>query len=147
MLHETLTHPLSIVWRPACRFADAVAHFSRCIQLDAGNEVYFSNRAAAHMGLKQYSEAAQDAKSVIQLKPKWVKGWGRLGAALSGLEDFSGVCPSLSSSCSCFAFNAKLFCTSSLNNTLARHALTWSFPRCFACGTSQFFPAIVSCIS
>ena len=75
------------------RFEQAIACFTRCIELDAGNEVYFSNRAAAHMGLKQYAEAAQDAKSVAQLKPSWAKGWARLGAALAGLEDFSGVRP------------------------------------------------------
>ncbi len=57
------------------------------------NEVYYSNRAAAYTALKQYRWAMRDAKKVIALKPKWVKGWARLGAAHMGLDEFSEVQP------------------------------------------------------
>ncbi|KAK9804140.1 hypothetical protein WJX73_004172 [Symbiochloris irregularis] len=73
------------------KFEQAVAHFSRCIELDPKSEVYFSNRAAALIPLKRFGEAARDARSCAQLKPDWAKGWARLGSALSGLEDFSGA--------------------------------------------------------
>ena len=55
------------------------------------NEVYLSNRAAAYTSLKRYPAAVADAKRVIQLKPKWVKGYSRLAAAHFGNEDFSEV--------------------------------------------------------
>ncbi|KAK9830514.1 hypothetical protein WJX72_012158 [[Myrmecia] bisecta] len=71
------------------RYDDAVTHFTVCIELDPGNEVYYSNRSAAYAALKQFRWAVRDAKKVIELKPTWVKGWARLGAAHMGLEDFS----------------------------------------------------------
>ena len=55
------------------------------------NEVYWSNRAAAYTSLKQFAAAVADAKKVIQLRPKWVKGYSRLAAAYFGSEDFSEV--------------------------------------------------------
>lgn len=55
------------------------------------NEVYYSNRAAAHTSLKQYAAAVRDAREVVRLKPRWAKGYARLGAAHLGLEEYSEV--------------------------------------------------------
>lgn len=66
-------------------------YFSKCVGLDKNNEVYYSNRAAALTALKRYSEALEDAKVVIRLKPKWAKGWARAGAAHFGLEEWAEV--------------------------------------------------------
>lgn len=62
-------------------------HFTDCIRLDPSNEVFFSNRAAARIALTQHREAVQDALAATKLKPGWAKGWARLGAAFTGLED------------------------------------------------------------
>jgi tetratricopeptide (TPR) repeat protein len=75
----------------AGKFEEAVALFTRCIELDGGNHIYYSNRAAAHTGLKDYRAAARDAARCTQLRPQWAKGWSRLGAAHFGLEEFSEV--------------------------------------------------------
>ena len=75
----------------AGKFEEAVALFTRCIELDGGNHIYHSNRAAAHTGLKDYRAAARDAARCTQLRPQWAKGWSRLGAAHFGLEEFSEV--------------------------------------------------------
>lgn len=75
-----------------CRYADAVEHFTKCIKLDGKNEVYRSNRAAALTVLKRFSEALEDARAVVRLKPKWAKGWARMGAAHFGLEEWAEVC-------------------------------------------------------
>ena len=55
------------------------------------NEVYFSNRAATLTSLRRFPAAVADARKVIQLRPKWVKGYSRLAAAHFGNEDFSEV--------------------------------------------------------
>lgn len=46
------------------RYAEAVKHFSRCIELDPANEVYFSNRSAAYASIEKY-EAALQVRSAL----------------------------------------------------------------------------------
>ena len=75
----------------AGKHEEAVALFSRCIELDATNHIYWSNRAAAQTGRKEYAAAARDAQRCTELKPGWAKGWSRLGAAHFGLEQYSEV--------------------------------------------------------
>lgn len=70
---------------------EAVRLFTRCIELDDGNHVYFSNRAAALTGKQDYAAAVHDARRCTELQPRWAKGWSRLGAAYFGLEQFSEV--------------------------------------------------------
>lgn len=70
-------------------FDEAITHFTTCIQLDSENEVYYSNRAAAYISLKQYTKAIQDARRVIAIRPKWAKGHARLAAAHFALQDYS----------------------------------------------------------
>ena len=50
------------------------------------NEIYFSNRSAAHAALEHWEEAAADGRRCVALKPNWAKGWARLGAACMGLK-------------------------------------------------------------
>ena len=53
---------------------------------DDRNEVYYSNRSAAHASLGDWAAAKLDALRVTQLKPGWAKGHARLGAAYLGLQ-------------------------------------------------------------
>ena len=69
------------------KYEEAAESFSQCIKIDPGNEVYWSNRAASYINLKRYVDAERDARKVVALKPTWVKGWARLGAALLAQED------------------------------------------------------------
>eukprot|EP00210_Caulerpa_lentillifera_P002225 g2138.t1 len=70
-------------------YQSAIKSFSKCIELDSLNEVYYSNRSAAYSALKDYEKALKDAESVIRMKPKWVKGWARLAVAHFGLHQYS----------------------------------------------------------
>lgn len=70
-------------------YETALKHFSRCIELDPKNAVYFSNRSAAAANLGRFEEALQDAKAVLRLKPGWVKGHARAAAAYMGLQLYS----------------------------------------------------------
>lgn len=48
-----------------------------------------SNRSAAYIKMEQYNLALEDAVKVTKLRPDWGKAWGRLGAALYGLNKLS----------------------------------------------------------
>ena len=68
------------------QFAEAVELYSKAIALEPSNAVYFSNRAAAYASLQRWQNALDDSHEVVTLKPEWVKGWIRRGAAFTGLE-------------------------------------------------------------
>ncbi len=68
-----------------------MASFSKCIALDPRNEVFHSNRAAALTALRRYAEALADGRAATALKPGWAKGWARVGAAYTGLEEHAEV--------------------------------------------------------
>lgn len=63
-------------------YTDAVDIFTRCIELDGENPVYFSNRAAALIELGEYEEAVENGRECVRLNPQWAKGYVRLGIAL-----------------------------------------------------------------
>ena len=65
---------------------EAVRLYTLAIREDPFSEVYFSNRSAAYATLARFKEALEDADEVVRLKPAWVKGHTRRGAALSGLK-------------------------------------------------------------
>jgi len=71
-------------------FDDACEAFTRAIELDSKNHVYWSNRSAAHAGAERWSDALRDAEETIRLRPDWGKGYGRKGAALFGAGDLEG---------------------------------------------------------
>jgi tetratricopeptide (TPR) repeat protein len=66
-------------------FARANKQFTMAIRMDKTNHVLFSNRSAARCGLGQFEEALADAERCVRMAPKWGKGYGRKGAALTGL--------------------------------------------------------------
>merc|ERR1712070_889261 len=53
--------------------------FTEAIELDATNHVLYSNRSAARAGNNEFDLALSDAEKVIELKPDFVKGYGRKG--------------------------------------------------------------------
>jgi stress-induced-phosphoprotein 1 len=55
------------------------------IESDPTNHVLFSNRSASLASLGRYEEALTDAEKVVSIKPDWVRGYSRQGAALHGL--------------------------------------------------------------
>lgn len=71
-------------------FEEAIRQFTEAIQCSP-SAVFYSNRAAAHFAMKRYRQSAEDAKQVIILDKSWAKGWSRLGAALSSMEEWSEV--------------------------------------------------------
>lgn len=85
------------------KFHQAVELYSRAIDLNGQNAVYWANRAFAHTKLEEYGSAVQDATKAIEIDPKYSKGYYRRGAAhlamgkfKDALKDFQQVkriCP------------------------------------------------------
>lgn len=61
--------------------------FTQAIDLDPENHILYSNRSAAYAVLEDYQKALEDADKCISIKPDWVKGQLRKGAAYRGLGD------------------------------------------------------------
>lgn len=59
--------------------------YSRCIELDGTNAVYYSNRAAAKMHLSLYRETVEDCKRAIALDPDFIRPRERLVLAYQQL--------------------------------------------------------------
>ncbi|NXU71738.1 SGTB protein, partial [Oreotrochilus melanogaster] len=66
----------------------AVDCYTRAIELDPNNAVYYCNRAAAQSKLNKYSEAIKDCKRAIAIDPKYSKAYGRMGLALTSVNKY-----------------------------------------------------------
>lgn len=67
-------------------FDVAIANYTKAIQLDPQNHIYFSNRSASHAALKNWVKAAEDAKECVRLNPQFMKGYYRLATAQLELD-------------------------------------------------------------
>ncbi|XP_059058757.1 small glutamine-rich tetratricopeptide repeat-containing protein alpha-like [Achroia grisella] len=65
---------------------EALAKYSRAIEIDPRNSVYFCNRAAAHFKLGEHEAAVADCTAALALQPDYGKAHGRLGLALTALD-------------------------------------------------------------
>lgn len=66
----------------------AVLHFTKAIELDPNDHVFFSNRSAAYAAMSDYENALKDAETCVKLAPQWAKGYSRQGLALFNLKKF-----------------------------------------------------------
>jgi stress-induced-phosphoprotein 1 len=64
-------------------YQKAIELFSKAIELDDTNHVFFSNRSAVYTTTQQYRNALDDAEKVIEIKAGWPKGYLRKGRCFS----------------------------------------------------------------
>ncbi|XP_013917156.1 PREDICTED: small glutamine-rich tetratricopeptide repeat-containing protein beta-like [Thamnophis sirtalis] len=69
-------------------YAAAVDCYTRAIELDPNNAVYYCNRAAAQSKLNNHSEAIKDCERAIAIDPKYSKAYGRMGLALTSMNKY-----------------------------------------------------------
>ena len=69
-------------------YAKAVEGYSKAIELNPGNHLYWSNRAFAHIRVEEYGAAVTDATKAIELEPKFAKAYYRRGDAHFALSHF-----------------------------------------------------------
>uniref|UniRef100_A0A8C8CR07 Small glutamine-rich tetratricopeptide repeat-containing protein beta n=1 Tax=Oncorhynchus tshawytscha TaxID=74940 RepID=A0A8C8CR07_ONCTS len=69
-------------------YSCAVECYTKAIDLDLRNAVYFCNRAAAHSKLGNYTEATGDCERAIGIDPSYSKAYGRMGLALTAMNKY-----------------------------------------------------------
>ncbi|KAI1883165.1 hypothetical protein AGOR_G00242410 [Albula goreensis] len=67
-------------------FSAAVEFYTKAIEINPQNAVYFCNRAAAYSKLGNYAGAVQDCEQAIGIDPSYSKAYGRMGLALASLN-------------------------------------------------------------
>jgi small glutamine-rich tetratricopeptide repeat-containing protein alpha len=68
------------------QYDKAIEAYTEATKLDPSNPVYCSNRAAAHSSKGDHLTAAIDAEKVIEIDPKFTKGYSRLGCWAASLR-------------------------------------------------------------
>ncbi|KAN0124954.1 hypothetical protein V8E52_001506 [Russula decolorans] len=73
------------------QYDKAIDAYTEATKLDPSNPVYYSNRAAAHSSKGDHLTAAIDAEKVIEIDPKFTKGYSRLGHARYSIGDYAAA--------------------------------------------------------
>ncbi|XP_037428755.1 poly [ADP-ribose] polymerase tankyrase-2-like [Triticum dicoccoides] len=66
--------------------------YTEAIELDPTDATLYSNRSLCHLQTAEAEKALHDANTCIKLRPEWIKGYYRKGAALMLLEDYKEAC-------------------------------------------------------
>ncbi|KAL3934523.1 MAG: hypothetical protein SGBAC_009774 [Bacillariaceae sp.] len=67
----------------------AIENYTKAINADGANHVYYSNRSAAYLKQGDANNALEDASACIGLNPDFPKGYSRKGAALHALKRYN----------------------------------------------------------
>ena len=70
-------------------YDEAVAAYTRALELRPDYHIYLANRAAALTHLSRHSEAVTDCKRAIEVDPGYVKAYSRLGFAYYQLKQYT----------------------------------------------------------
>ena len=68
------------------KYHEALNVYTRAINIDGSNPVFYCNRAAAYSRLGEYQKAADDCKMSLRYDPNYSKAYGRLGLAYSKMN-------------------------------------------------------------
>ncbi|VAH95724.1 unnamed protein product [Triticum turgidum subsp. durum] len=66
--------------------------YTEAIELDPSDATLYSNRSLCYLQTTEADKALHDANTCIKLRPEWIKGYYRKGAALMSLEDYKEAC-------------------------------------------------------
>lgn len=67
----------------------AIEAYSKAIELNPTDHVFFSNRSAAYLSKGDAFNALNDAEKCVEISPAWPKGYSRKGAALHALKRYT----------------------------------------------------------
>ncbi|KAL9652207.1 hypothetical protein ABK040_013976 [Willaertia magna] len=70
-------------------FNKAIEHYSKAIELNPNNAIFYSNRCACYQQLNDFKNMILDAKKTIILDPNFTKGYTRLAKAYMELNKFN----------------------------------------------------------
>jgi stress-induced-phosphoprotein 1 len=63
------------------KWEEAADEYTNAIEFDDTNHVFFANRSACLVHMRNYDEALEDASRCVTLDPSWVKGYVRKAQA------------------------------------------------------------------
>nr|AGN32983.1 hypothetical protein [Trypanosoma rangeli] len=81
------------------KYKEAIAYYTKAIEMEPENHVFFANRAAAHTHLKDYNSAIIDCEHAIALSPNYSKAYSRLGTALFYQEKYTRAADAFAKAC------------------------------------------------
>jgi len=67
-------------------YPGAIEKYTKAIEIDSNNQVFYCNRAAAHSKMNNHYAAVEDCKRAIDMDPNYGKAYGRMGLAYSCVE-------------------------------------------------------------
>lgn len=73
-------------------YQGASMFYTEAIELDPSDATLYSNRSLCHLEMSKAEKALHDANTCIRLRPEWIKGYYRKGAALMLLKDYKKAC-------------------------------------------------------
>lgn len=68
------------------KYTDALLMYSKAIELDGSNPVFYCNRAAAHSKMNNHHLAIEDCQRAVDMDSNYSKAYGRMGLAYSSLD-------------------------------------------------------------
>jgi tetratricopeptide (TPR) repeat protein len=71
--------------------SEAILHYTRAIQLDAGFLPAYEQRSGGYLGLKQYPQAIKDYNKVLELDPENLVAYADRGLAKAELGEYSAA--------------------------------------------------------
>jgi len=69
-------------------YQEAVDSYTKAIEIDPNNAIFFSNRAAAYTKLGRHEDAIHDCKTAVRLNPQFSRAYGRMGLAQMNKEQY-----------------------------------------------------------
>lgn len=66
----------------------AIEMYTKAIELNPGNAIYYANRSLAHLRQESFGYALQDGIAAVKADPSYLKGYYRRAAALMSLGKF-----------------------------------------------------------
>ena len=86
----------------------AIDCYTKAINADGSNHVYYSNRSAAYLKGNMKQQSLDDADACIGLNPNFAKGYSRKGAALHAMKRYNDAIAAYESGLSKFPTEASL---------------------------------------
>lgn len=73
-------------------YRGASAFYSEAIELDPSDATLYANRSLCYLQMTEAGKALRDANTCIKLRPEWLKGYYRKGAALMSFKEYKEAC-------------------------------------------------------
>ena len=70
------------------KYQEALNCYTKAIEFDSTNEVFYSNRSLMYNNLGNFNKAVEDAEKALSLKHDYIKAYLRKGNALEGLQKY-----------------------------------------------------------